>query len=293
MITCVRPTVFFDKEQTPEAVIASGEVVRFTTLDCFYDQIASEDQDLSKVDFSLGNPCTGPVYIEGAEKGDAVRAEILRIAPRAAGLVKSSGDTGPLCKTAEPRLYILPADGAEFSFKGLPVKTEPMIGTIGCTPETRIATVQTGDFGGNMDCKLVKAGAVLYLPVYVPGALFQLGDVHAVMGDGELCGTGLETGADVDVRLTLIKHADLPLPVLETDASWYVLGHGATYPEALERTTRVMARLLGSACGLDEADAFLYLSLTGDTEINQACAPCDIDMTLRLGVPKYAVKSLL
>ena len=92
-----------------------------------------------------------------------------------------------------------------------------MIGVIGCAPSgPDVIDGYVGSHGGNMDCKLITKGTRLYFPVRVEGALLQMGDVHAAMGDGELCGTGIEIPAEITVRVSLLKNFELHWPVLET-----------------------------------------------------------------------------
>ncbi|MBQ4425269.1 MAG: acetamidase/formamidase family protein [Lachnospiraceae bacterium] len=284
----------FDPRNAPAARVDSGAILSFRTKDCFSDRIGSENQLINDLDLSLGmNPATGPVYVEGACPGDILRVDILDVVPAGRGVVCSIPGCGPLHDTAETRTRVLETENGFAEFNGVRFALDPMIGVIGCTPAEPIPTGWVGDHGGNLDCKLVKKGASLYCPVYVAGALFQLGDVHAVMGDCELCGTGLEIPAVVTVRLTLMKGRSIPYPVLETQEKWYTLAHAKTYDEAVTLTAGAMQQLLMQAYGWDATDAFLYLSLQGDVEICQACVPCSIDMILRCGVPKQPGRPLL
>lgn len=286
-------TAMFDKSQEPIARVRSGELLVVQTRDCYNGQIHSEDQDLSALDHSFANPATGPFYVEGAEKGDALKVEILDIRMTGRGFTHAAPSIGPLKDSCEERLVMYDYDGGFAEFRGIRFPLKPMIGTIGCTPETPIPDLLVGDHGGNMDCTLIGAGTTLYCPVCVPGALFQLGDVHAAMGDGELCGTGLETGAEVTLRLSLVKGAGLKLPVLETADRWYTIGHGKEYYEALKKTSGYLQELIMKAYGWDATDAYLYLSVQGDVEVCQSCAPCAVEMVLRCGVPKQPGKPLV
>ena len=285
---CKKQTAVFDPAAVPEITVQSGDEVLFHTLDCYNGRIYAEDQDLTLVDFSGGNPCAGPVCVKDARRGDTLKVEILSVRPIRQGLVRVPGSCGPLAGLTAPGTRIYPADKDSICFNGVPVPFSPMIGTIGCAPEEKIASLQCGDHGGNMDCKLIKAGAVLYFPVYVEGALFQLGDVHAAMGDGELCGTGLEVPAEVAVRLTLLKGNAPALPILLSGDKWYVIGHGKNYDEANKKTALVMQKLLMRQYGFSETEAYMYMSMQADNEICQGCAPCAVDIVIRLGVPQIA-----
>ncbi|MBE6989170.1 MAG: acetamidase [Ruminococcaceae bacterium] len=282
----------FDPAHHAIAKIPSGTLITMQTQDCFGGQVKA-GQKVNELNLSHTNPAVGPIYVISAEPGDAVRADILDIIPLGPGVTCTVPACGPLCNTCEPRTIFLENREGFVDFQGLRFFTDPMVGVIGCTPIQPVPTGWVGDHGGNMDCKHIRKGASVYCPVFLEGGLFLLGDVHAVMGDGELCGTGLEVPALVTLRLTVIKQVNLRLPVLETPDKWYVIGHGKTYPEALQLTTQVMQELLMQQYGLDAADAFLYLSLQGDVEVCQSCIPCSIDMVLRCGVPKQIGKPLI
>ena len=145
-----------------------------------------------------------------------------------------------------------------------------------------------GNYGGNMDNKLITKGTRLYFPVRVPGALLQMGDVHATMGDAELCGTGIEIPAEITVRVQLVKSFELHWPVLETADKWYVNANAQEYNEALVNASKEMQRLLMAVSGWDAVETYMYLSVAGDVEINQGCKPCEVQLSLRLGIPKLA-----
>lgn len=286
MYECFRQLIVFDPAGEPEIKVPSGAEVVFHTLDCYHGSIVSEDQDPAT--FRGGNPCAGPVYVEGAKSGDTLKVEIFSVKPVKQGLVRVPGTCGPLAGKAPAGTRIFPCEDGQISFKGVPVPFDPMIGTIGCAPAEKIAALQCGDHGGNMDCKLITAGSVLYFPVTVDGGLFQLGDVHAAMGDGELCGTGLEVPAEVTVRLTVLKKPAPELPIMLAKNKWYVVGHGKNYDEANKKTAAFMQKLLMKHYGFDATEAYMYMSMQADNEICQGCAPCAVDLVLRCGVPQVA-----
>ena len=145
----------------------------------------------------------------------------------------------------------------------------------------------------NMDSKKLTAGSLVYLPVQVEGALLQMGDIHAVMGDCELCGTGLEIGGVITVRVSVLKGRKLDWPVIETADAWHVVSARKDYTSALIDASAQMQELVCAAYGLDPTDAYLYLSLEGDVCINQGCQPCPVEIVLRISVPKRSDKPLL
>ena len=117
-----------------------------------------------------------------------------------------------------------------------------------------------------------------------------MGDMHAVRGDSERCGTGLEINGTVIARVSVIKNCPLEWPVLETADTWYTMASAAGYEEALRHASVQMQGLVAAATGWDATDAYLYMSLRGDLEICQACKPCEVDLIVRLGVPKADMK---
>ena len=145
-----------------------------------------------------------------------------------------------------------------------------------------------------MDSKLIRKGTRVYLPVFVEGALLQMGDVHATMGDGEACGTGIEVPAKIIVKVDLIKDFQIAWPVTETDKYWYVNPTGLTYGESYSAGAHELARLMKPVYGWDETDIFIYYSIRGTVEINQFVYPDPNPMvTLRVGVPKDKDRDLI
>ena len=163
-----------------------------------------------------------------------------------------------------------------------------MVGTIGTTPaDGEIPCFCTGKHGGNMDCKQVKPGSTIYLPVFTEGALLQIGDLHAAMGDGELCGAAVESAGTTTVKVDVIKNTHLEWPLLETDEKWYVNACGNNYYEALTEACREMRRHLQRVTDWDQTDIFMYLSMQGDAEVNASyCSSSDIPTAVRVGIPK-------
>lgn len=285
----------FSKDIEANATVKSGEVVLFKTQDCFAGQFTSEEQLLHELDLNRSNPSTGPVFVEGAEVGDVIVVDILDIKVADKGFACSVPGVGPLGDKIEARTKLIPIENNFAKFKDVEWKIDPMIGVIGTAPaEGEIPCGFAGDHGGNMDSKLIKKGAKVYLPVRVEGGLVLIGDLHATMGDGELSGTGIEVAGEVLVKINLIKKFKLNWPVTETENNWYVNATGKDYDEALIAATTEMDRLMRDAYGWDISDNQIYFSLQGDVEINQAARPSDMDMfNLRFGIPKLNKKELV
>lgn len=292
----IENTVYtFSPENAPVETASPGDVLLFKTIDCFGGQIQSESQTVQELDMEHTNPATGPVWIEGAEAGDVLVVDILDISVGDAGVACSMPGDGPLSHIAQIRTRRIPVQKGFAQFNGLQWPVRPMIGVIGTSPKNRtIGCIHAGDYGGNMDSRCIRKGARLYLPVRVPGAMLQMGDVHASMGDGELCGTGIEIDGEVMVRTRLIKSFLLNWPVTETEDWWYVNVTGTSYDEALRLGCEELCRLMQPVYDWDTTDIFLYLSMQGGVEINQGMRPAPSDMlNLRVGVPKQAGKNLI
>ncbi|NLK00222.1 MAG: acetamidase [Clostridia bacterium] len=284
----------FSKKNEPAAKVKPGEEVKFKTLDCFSDQIKREEQLVTSLDFDKVNPATGPVYIEGAEPGDTIAVEILSIKIEDQGVVSTLPDTGSLIANAETRTKIVPIREGKAIFNDLEFPVKPMIGVIGVAPrEGSIACGYVGFHGGNMDNNRIMEGSKVFFPVNVPGALLQLGDLHATMGDGEICGTGIEIAGEVTVRFHLIQDFPIERPVLETHDDWYTIASAREYTEALRLVTEDMQNLIVDAYGWDATDAYLYMSIQGNVEICQGCRPSSWDIILRFSVPKIEGKPLI
>lgn len=274
----------------PVARIHSGNRVVFETCDCFSNTIQREDQLFSSVGWDLINPATGPLYVEDAEPGDILRVEIVDIQIADQGVMTVAPNLGVLGEFfTEEKTKVIPIrDGkAQFNEK-LQIDVKPMIGVIGTAPATEaISTGTPGDHGGNMDCKRIVKGAVLYLPVNVPGALLSMGDLHAVMADGEIVICGLEIPGEVTVELAVIKGTSLPLPMISEGEHVMTIASAPTLDEAAKMATIHMHRFLVEKVGLPNEEAGMLLSLVGDLRICQVVDPL---MTARMELPKWVLK---
>ena len=285
----------FSKDNPPFCSAQPGEVLLFRTMDCYSGQLTSEDQKLVGMDLTKCNPAAGPVFVEGAEPGDVLVVDVLDITVADVGCTRTSGKSGPLRDVTEERNRILHIVDGCVQFNDICWPINPMVGVMGTAPAGEaVASGHAGNHGGNMDSKKIAKGARVYFPVRVPGALLQMGDIHATMGDGEICGTGVEIAGDSLVRVSLIKNFVLNWPVTETKDNWYVNAKGGDYDESLMLASKELCRLMEPAYGWDATDIFIYLSLQGDVEINQACRPLSTPMVnVRVGIPKTAGKKPL
>lgn len=281
----------FSAKNPPVKKVEKGELVKFKTLDCFSNQVRSEEQLVTSLDFSRVNPATGPVYVEGAKEGDVLVVDLVDIRIEDRGFIATLPGTGPLTKETELRTKEVPVEDGHIVFNDVRLPIDPMVGVIGVAPKTdEVACGFVADHGGNIDCNLIVKGARLFFPVNVDGALFQLGDLHARMGNGEIAGSGVEIPGEVDVRLDIIKDFSLDRPLLETEDMWYAMGSHHEFEKALHDASKQMQDLISRAYGWDETDAYLYMSAVGSFEINQGCKPSDLPTSVRMGVPKVKEK---
>ena len=209
----------FSKDNKPCATAKPGEVLQFNTQDCFSNRIPDENTTMADLDYTYGfaNPAAGPVYIEGAEPGDVLVVDIYEVKVADEGTIATDDHCGPLFETTGYRTKKIPIKDGMATFNQVSFPINPMIGVIGTAPSgPDVIDGFVGSHGGNMDNKKITKGTRLYFPVRVPGALLQMGDVHATMGDAELCGTGIEIPAEITVRVQLVKDFELNWPVLET-----------------------------------------------------------------------------
>lgn len=285
----------FSKENEAVKTVKKGETASFKTLDCFSNQVRSEEQLITSIDFNRVNPATGPVFLEGAKKGDVLVADIMDIRIEDQGFISTLPDTGPLFeKTGELRTKRVPVEDRNIVFNDVRFPANPMVGVIGVAPEQgKVPCGFPGAHGGNMDCSKIVKGTRLYFPVNVEGALFQLGDLHASMGDGEISGAGVEIPGEVDIKFDLIEDLDLKWPVLETDDMWYTIASDESFETALKYATNQINDLVSKAYGWDATDTYLYMSAVGSFEICQGCKPSAFPAVVRFGVPKIKDKPKL
>ena len=285
----------FSKDSKPIAYAKDGETLQFNTLDCFGNHVTSEDFVITELDMEKCNPATGPVYIEGAEPGDVLAVDILDVKTGPKGVMMTIKGYGPLWETCESRTKILKVEDGYIYFNDVKFEADPMIGVIGVAPEGKaIASARAFPTGGNMDSRIITKGSTVYLPVKTKGALLQMGDVHAAMGDGEVCETGVEIDAEITVRVRIIKDFELNWPVTEKEDFWFVNTVGKTSNDAIKRGYQELQRLIMNAYGWDATDACMFISAQGRVEANQAVlAHNDTEEagdTFRVGIPKRSDK---
>ena len=221
------------------------------------------------------NPGTGPIAVAGAKPGQALKFEILDVQPESPGHV-SSGFNNPAPQAVE----IVNACAV---FHGIRIPIAPMIGVLGVAPaEGAWKTMDCGPYGGNMDTNDVAPGATVYIPIHQPGGVFILGDVHAVMGDGEIGGQGLECAATVTMRVDVVDRPLTERVYLVRDGRLMVVGTAERIEDAVRDAAVAMMKIIEAAGVLDEFNAMKFLGLAGDTLFGQHCCPIK---SVRVAVP--------
>ena len=269
----------------PVSETASGEVVTFETFDCFSNCIVKEEQLFSSVGWDKINPATGPLYVNGALPGDILKIEILDIRVANQGVMTTVPGLGVLAEemTSEVTKIVAIDNGMALINDRVRLPIKPMIGVIGVAPKDEgVSTGTPGEHGGNMDCKRIVKGTTLYLPVNVPGALLAMGDLHAVMGDGEIVVCGVEISGEVDVRVTVLKSTSLPTPFLMDNKRIMTIASAKTLDQATFDATKKMHRFLCERLGIEKHEAGMLLSVAGNARICQVVDPL---MTARMEFP--------
>lgn len=272
--------------------VEPGAVVTFETNDCFTGQIQSESDLVTDIDFDRVNGATGPVAVSGAEPGDSLIVEILEVNPVATGVATIIPGIGQLIdQVRSPLTQVFRVDGDTVHMNDrISFPLRPMVGVVGvATDGETISNAFAGRHGGNLDNHLHGPGARIYFPVRQPGAMFAVGDMHAAMGDGEICGTGVEIAGEVTVRFGLLKGKQATWPVTELESSWVAHGTGgADVREALQEACSEAARLLVEEWAFTPEEAFVFLSVACDANICQACQPSPFSTIARVSIPKVS-----
>ena len=275
----------------PVLEVEPGDVVTFETNDCFTGQITSESDLVTEIDLTRINSATGPVAVMGAEPGDSLVAEILDVRPIEWGVATLIPGFGQLIDQVQAPLTRLfeVKDGMVRQNERISFPARPMVGVVGvATGGEELSTGLAGQHGGNLDDHLHGKGATIFFPVRQPGGMFAVGDMHASMGDGEICFTGVEIAGEVDVRFDVLKGKQATWPVTELADRWLPHATAPEYPEALQLVADEAARLLVDEHGFTVEDAFIFLSVACDLGVAQACkpAPGGFGTIARFAIPK-------
>ena len=282
---------FVGPDIKPAMEIPAGSEVVFETVDCFSEKVQSGEHTFASFQESLKvipgwNPITGPVFIEGAHPGDFLAIDILdiRLPDRGAtsyvprlGMLSSPYQLGDdlepdtrICKIEDDHVY-LPTTRGEIA-----IPVSPMVGTISVAPkEERIASFKFGaEHLGNVDCKEITTGNRLILPVNTEGALFGLGDVHAVQGDGEISCVAIEVSAEVTVKLSVIPKQEAEyVGCPQINGEEFIGSIGCHFGEAVSENIKHayfdLIHRLKTHNGFSIMDAYHLLTQVGEVRVCQ------------------------
>ena len=261
-----------DPGNDPAITVDSGEELMVETWDAFE---GVRDPDVLQAR-SLKGPATGPIYVDGAEPGDALRVDFISITAKEGAAHMVLPDRGFLEEEytdAYPTVMSL-EDGNLVMPTGVRLPINPSMGVVATTPTYPQQTASdSGPYGGDIDMKELVAGSTIYLPVFVTGGMLALGDCHAIVGDGAVAGTGAECSSDARIRVTVEKGMGITSPRALTPDHFIVLSHGEELGPAMKQAVRDMVDFLVEAKGMSAYDAYTLLSLAGDIRVSRTFRP--------------------
>ena len=262
------------RHNPPAIYVDSGETISVETQDTFNGLVKKQGDHRNIKQKPYGNPQSGPIYINGADKGDTLAVHIQKIDARIGqaandmswgrnGMAEFLGPDVPratrICPVKDGKVWWSPRVGLPYS---------PMIGTIGTAPAMGAPTTgPAGPYGGNMDLKEVSEGNTLYLPISVPGALLHLGDVHAAQGDGEVCGTALEMPATVTIKIDLIKNKTIERPRIKSRDHIMCVATGNPMERSVARAYSDLFIWMEEDFGVDRWDAYSLCTQVGEISV--------------------------
>ena len=255
--------------------VPNGSVVEAYTKEATGGQlnVNSTLDDFEKVDMDKVHTLTGPIYVEEAEVGDVLAVELLDLEPGDWGWTGMGPEFGFLAGETEAKgfkTYKLDKENNLVHFsENISIPMKPFPGVMGVAPNTEemLTTFPPRANGGNMDDPNLVKGVTVYFPVFVKGALFSIGDTHAVQGLGEVVGTAVECDMRIRFRLSVIKDKKITEPEYESKDYYATTGFGTTIDEAAKKATRYMVEHISSTYDISWEEAYMLCSLIGDLKI--------------------------
>jgi len=278
----------WDNSNVPIVKVISGETIEIDTVDSSGAQLSlkSSIEDVRNLDFSKVNPVTGPIFIEDACEGDVIEIEFIDFVTSGWGwtaIIPGFGLLADEFQTPDLNLWKYeknnPIESVYSTYGKIPLK--PFVGTIGLALKEsgNHSVVPPRDCGGNLDIKELSKGSKVRLPVQVSGGLLSLGDTHAAQGDGEVCGTAIESPMKVIVKVNLIKNFKIQSPQFETfgpvsnhidkDGYFVTTGIGPDLIEGARNSIRHMIDLLVQKHNIPDSKAYMFCSVCADLRISE------------------------
>lgn len=287
----------WDRDRPPALELVSGEEVELVLADCFDGQLGTDATaaDVAALDLDRANPLTGPVRVDRARPGDTLAVEVLDLDVGPTGWTTVLPGFGLLADDfPDPHVVVSRIEDGVVRLGDLAsLPARAFLGTVGLAPAAPgpHGVIPPRRVGGNLDCRLLTVGSTLLLPVEVDGALLSVGDPHAAQGDGEVCGTAVETTATARLRVTVRHDTELPAPQLTLPGppvagpdgpQQVTTGVGPDLYRAAQDATRAMIDHLGRHHGLAPPDAYVLCSVLGDLAIAEVVDAPNWVVTLRL-----------
>jgi acetamidase/formamidase len=303
---------YYWADAKPVLRIPSGDIIDVDTLlTNTPDRLASAGVAQDKIQESLrkivtqvtgerrgpgGHILTGPVYVEGAEPGDALEVKVLSIDfPIDYGYNGCSGFLPDNCERGKPS-KIIPIDKKKMTAEfrpGIVIPLRPFFGSMGVAPDRKLGRVSSNPpdrHAGNLDNKELVAGSSLYIPVFVRGALFEIGDGHVAQGDGEVDQTAIETSLRARVQLTVRKNMKLTWPRAETATDFITMAADPDLTKATGLAIQEMVDFIVSATGMTKHEAYQLTSIAGNVAITQLVDKPNVGVHVKL--PKIIFRNM-
>ncbi len=259
----------FSRHRDPRARITPGQQLLVESEDALSGQIRKPGDVRDKSKMPWSNPVSGPIYVEGAEPGDALAVRIEDIRARDGQCATYTGHPRLLAEwlgdDVPPGAHVCPIrDGQIYWSDSITIPFAPMLGCIGTAPSWGVpSSVPAGPHGGNMDIIETAPGATVVLPVFVEGGMLYLGDAHAAMGHGELSATGLEMAAETTITIELRKKQNLPGPRIEAPDEIMTVATGAPMEHAVAEAYARLIQWLENDYGWNRWKAYDLLTHVG------------------------------
>ena len=278
----------WDNSNKPVVVVKSGETIEIDTVDSSGSQlnINSTIDDVKNLDFSKVNPVTGPIFVEDANEGDVIEVELIDFITSGWGwtaIIPGFGLLADEFKNPDLNLWKYdknnPTKSIYSTYGKIPLK--PFVGTIGLALKEpgNHSIVPPRHCGGNLDIKELSKGSKVKFPVQIPGGLLSLGDTHAAQGDGEVCGTAIESPMKIIIKINLIKNIKIPSPQFETfgsvsnhidkDGYFVTTGVGPDLMEGAKNSIRSMINFLVQTHNIPDSKAYMFCSVCADLRISE------------------------